>query len=69
MGADTRVRVLEPCPVLCPVPETLDRVVVDHPHSLHEGIADRAADEFEPTSLQIFAHDVRLQRFARHVSH
>jgi len=28
-----------------PVPVAADQVVVDHPHRLHEGVADRAADE------------------------
>lgn len=28
-----------------PVPVAVDQVVVDHPHGLHEGVADCAADE------------------------
>ena len=40
------------------VAKALDKVIVDHPDRLHEGVADRAADELETSSLQILAHGV-----------
>src|SRR6478672_5214154 len=44
------------------VPVALDEMVVDHPYRLHEGIADRAADEPEAAALQVLAHRVGLGR-------
>ena len=38
--------------------ETLDDVIVDHPHGLHEGIANGGPDKGETVALQIFAHRV-----------
>ena len=35
-------------------------MVVHHPDSLHEGVADRGADEAESTLFQIFAQRVRF---------
>jgi len=35
-------------------------MVVDHPHGLHERVADRRADEAEAAALQILAQCVRL---------
>jgi len=49
------------------MPETLDEVIVDHPHRLHEGVADGAADEAEASPLQVFAHGVRFGRVGRHL--
>ncbi len=40
------------------VAEALDQVVVDHADGLHEGVADRGADELEAPTLQVFAHGV-----------
>lgn len=40
------------------VPEAFDKVVIDHAHGLHEGVTNRAADELEATSLQVFAHGI-----------
>jgi hypothetical protein len=35
------------------VPETLDKMIVDHPHRLHEGVADRTADELETAPFTV----------------
>jgi hypothetical protein len=37
------------------IPEALGHVIVDHAGGLHERVADRRADEAEPTLLQVFA--------------
>lgn len=38
--------------------ETPDHMIVDHPNSLHEGVADGGADEGEAESFQLFTHHV-----------
>jgi hypothetical protein len=40
------------------VAETTGQVVIHQAHGLHEGVADRGADEGESAFLQIFAHGV-----------
>ena len=40
------------------VAETANQMVVHHAHGLHEGIADRGADERESALLQVFAHGI-----------
>src|SRR5688572_5385852 len=44
------------------MPEAVDRVVVHHPHRLHERVADRRAHESEPAPLEILAQRIRLWR-------
>src|SRR5688500_12761546 len=50
------------------VPETIDRVVVDHPDGLHERITDGRPDEFETAPRKIAAQRVRLRRGGRDLS-
>jgi TolB-like protein len=50
-------------------PETVHRVVVHHPHRLHVGVADGAADEAETAPLQIPAQGVRYRRADRYLLH
>ena len=38
--------------------EALDEMIVDHANRLHEGVANRGADELEATPFQIFAHGI-----------
>jgi hypothetical protein len=38
--------------------KTFDVVVVDHPHGLHEGIANGRPDKGETLTLQFFAHPI-----------
>ena len=40
------------------IAETSGQVVVHHAYGLHEGVANRGADEGEPAFLQVFAHGV-----------
>src|SRR5688572_25840030 len=47
------------------VPKTADFVVIDHPHRLHERVADRGADEAEAALLEALTHRVRLCRARR----
>src|SRR6266481_6777614 len=47
------------------IAETLDRVVVDQPSSLHERVTDGRADEVEAAFLQILAHRVRFRSARR----
>src|SRR5437899_4145411 len=47
------------------IAETLDRVVVDQPSSLHERVTDGRADEIEAALLQILAHRVRFRSARR----
>ena len=42
--------------------EALDSMVIDHPHGLHEGVANGWPDEFKSALEQIFAHRLRLGR-------
>src|SRR3569623_1004072 len=42
--------------------EAIGRMIVDHANGLHEGVADRRADELESEALQILAHGVRFRR-------
>src|SRR6476469_4824690 len=51
------------------MPEARDDVVVDHADSLHVGIDDRAAYEFEAALLEVLAERVRLLRRGRQVLH
>jgi hypothetical protein len=49
------------------VAEAIDRVVVDHPDGLHEGVADCGADEFEATAQEILAQRIGLGGATRNV--
>ena len=40
--------------------EAVDYMVVDHPHPLHVGVADRRANESEAPLPQVIAHGLRL---------
>ena len=40
--------------------EAVGGVIIDHTGCLHEGVADRGADEAEAARLEIFAHGVGL---------
>ena len=42
-------------------------MVVDHAYCLHEGVADRSANELESPTLQIFAHGVGFGGAGRNV--
>jgi len=54
LGSDSFRRRLLPLPLPCfPLPETLDQMIVDHPHRLHEGVADRTADELETAPFTV----------------
>jgi len=46
-----------------------DEVVVHHAGRLHEGVADRRADEFEAALEQVLAHRVALRRARRDFGH
>jgi hypothetical protein len=43
------------------IPEAADQMVVDHADGLHEGVANRGADELEAVVFQRFAHGMRLR--------
>ena len=45
-----------------PMAEADREVIIHHPGGLHEGVADRRADEFESTPQQFLAHRVGLRR-------
>ena len=47
---------------------TCQKVIVNHACCLHEGVADRRADEFESASQQVAAHGVGFGRSRRYVS-
>src|SRR5262249_35166938 len=47
------------------MPETIDQMIVHHPHGLHESVADRAAHECEVSPLQVLAHGVRFRGLGR----
>src|SRR5579875_2721079 len=47
--------------------KAVDDVIVHHPDRLHEGVADRRADEPAPVSLQIGAQSMRFRRGSRYV--
>jgi hypothetical protein len=51
------------------VPETLDKMIVDHAHGLHEGVANGAANEFETPPFQVLAHGVRFRGFGWNLLH
>ncbi len=44
-------------------------MVVDHPHRLHEGVADGRAAELEAFGLECFGHGAGFRRFGRHLGH
>src|SRR4051794_2682114 len=44
------------------IAEAVHRVVVHHADRLHEGVANRRADEGEPAALEILAHRIGLRR-------
>lgn len=46
--------------------KTVDRVIVDHSHRLHESVADRGADEIESPFFEVFAHLIRDRGADRH---
>src|SRR6185312_5883274 len=48
-------------------PEAVYRVIVDHADGLHESIHDGAANEFETTALEVFAHSIGLSRKCWHL--
>src|SRR3972149_2163610 len=47
------------------VSEAVHAVVVDHPHRLHEGIADGRADEAELATQEVLAHRLGFRRARR----
>jgi hypothetical protein len=47
------------------MPETIDHMIVHHPHGLHKGVADRAAHEREASPFQVLAHGVRFRGLGR----
>ena len=52
-----------------PMPETVHRVVIDHPYRLHECVADGRSDELEPEALEFLAHGIRRGRVDRNIRH
>src|SRR5207244_7096719 len=52
-----------------PRPEAVERVVVDEAGRLHEGVADRRADEAKAALLQILAQGTRLRCLGRDLAH
>src|SRR5512143_3371563 len=48
-------------PPAFPVPEAAGGVIVHHPHSLHESVADRGPHKCETPMLQIPAQQVRFR--------
>src|SRR5882724_75841 len=51
------------------IPETVDGVVVDNSHALHERVADSGAHEAEAAPDKIFAQRIRFRRSRRHLTH
>src|SRR5438132_209631 len=49
------------------VPEAIHQMVVDHADCLHEGIANRAADELEAAFLKVLAHCIGLRSLVGHL--
>src|SRR5436309_13382642 len=49
------------------VPEASHEMVVDHARGLHEGVADRRADEGEAAPLKVLAHCIGHIRPGRHL--
>jgi hypothetical protein len=47
--------------------KTIRRVVVDHPHGLHERIDNRASNEPEPPLSQVFRERIALARTRRNL--
>ncbi|MNT32936.1 hypothetical protein D3C72_1688420 [compost metagenome] len=43
-------------------------MIVHHPHRLHKGVADGAADEGEAAFLERLGHGIRLRRGRRNVA-
>src|SRR5260370_32073131 len=70
-GYRDRATSSSPCGAVGPfdffMTEAGDEVVIHHAHGLHEGIADRRADEFETAADKVFAHPVRFRRVRRHL--
>src|ERR1041384_574013 len=52
-----------------PMPGAGDEVIVHHTGRLHEGVANRRADEFEATFEEILAQGVRLGGARGHLLH
>src|SRR5690606_30765444 len=50
------------------IAEAVGRVVVDHAHGLHEGIADGGAAEAKPCLLEGLAHGLGFGRFSGKVA-
>src|SRR5215211_2843509 len=50
------------------VSRTGNEMIVDHADCLHEGVADRGADEFESTAQQVATHRVGFGSTRRYVS-
>ena len=46
--------------------KTIRSMVIDHAHSLHQGITDCGADEFESTLLQVTRQAIGNGSFRRH---
>ena len=47
------------------MPETAQRVIVDHPGCLHKGVANRRPDKREAALFQILAHRIGNRGFRR----
>ncbi len=45
-----------------------DQMIVHHPHRLHKGVTDGAADEGKTTFLERFRHGIRLRRGRRNIA-
>jgi hypothetical protein len=76
MSVDTRLKVLVSCMKRAVaaaarqlrVPEAVDDMVIDHPRSLHKGVADRCPDKLETALFQILAHCIGFAGGARNVA-
>jgi hypothetical protein len=44
------------CAAVGRMPEAIHRVIIHHPHGLHEGITDRGSNKSESPFLQVTAH-------------
>ena len=50
-----------------PVSKAIGRMIVDHADGLHEGIADRRADEGEAPAFQVPTHGIGDRRVAGNI--
>src|ERR1039458_4110578 len=49
------------------MPETVHRMIVDHPGGLHEGVTNGRPDKGEAALLKVLTHGIALLRARRHL--